>query len=162
MARPEPSEPRAGEGSVRAGTAADLDAVVGIERASSTRPWPRDVFVHELGRRGARLLLYCAGGRPVAYAGYAIEGDEASVLNLATHPEHRRRGYARELLERVIAATLARRPAVKLLRLEVRRSNAAAIRLYRRLGFAVVGRRPMYYEAEGEDALLMVRPSAGA
>jgi [ribosomal protein S18]-alanine N-acetyltransferase len=160
VATPEPSATSPDEGSVRAGTAADLDAVVSIERASSTRPWPRGVFARELERRGSRLLLYYASGRPVAYVGFAIERDEASVLNLATHPDHRRRGYARELLERVIAATPS--PAVKLLRLEVRRSNVAAIRLYRRLGFTVVGARPRYYAVDGEDALLMVRPSAGA
>ena len=42
--------------------------------------------------------------------------------------------------------------------LEVRESNARALELYRRLGFAPTGRRPRYYQDSGEDALLMSKP----
>jgi ribosomal-protein-alanine N-acetyltransferase len=39
--------------------------------------------------------------------------------------------------------------------LEVRPSNAGARNLYRSHGFVEVGRRPNYYSAEGEDAIVM-------
>jgi hypothetical protein len=39
--------------------------------------------------------------------------------------------------------------------LEVRVSNAAAIAMYRRFGFAPSGVRPDYYADDGEDALIM-------
>ena len=40
--------------------------------------------------------------------------------------------------------------------LEVRRSNAAAVRLYRRFGFRAVGVRPNYYAEDQEDAIVML------
>jgi ribosomal-protein-alanine N-acetyltransferase len=160
VSRSDASAAGAEPGGIGICTVADLDAVMDIERASSARPWPRGAFRYELEARGAQLLLARdAGGRPVAYAGYRVDRDEASLLNLATHPAHRRRGYARALLERVVAS--AGPQGARLIRLEVRRSNTAAIRLYERLGFRVLGRRPMYYDEGGEDALLMVRAPAG-
>jgi ribosomal-protein-alanine N-acetyltransferase len=39
--------------------------------------------------------------------------------------------------------------------LEVRASNEAALKLYKKLGFASVGARPQYYEDNGEDAVIM-------
>jgi ribosomal-protein-alanine N-acetyltransferase len=38
----------------------------------------------------------------------------------------------------------------------VRRSNAAAARLYRRFGFRAVGVRPNYYAEDQEDAIVML------
>jgi ribosomal protein S18 acetylase RimI-like enzyme len=52
------------------------------------------------------------------------------------------------------AKTEAERAGARGLVLEVRPSNRRAIRLYRHLGYDVVGRRPRYY-ADGEDALVM-------
>ena len=40
--------------------------------------------------------------------------------------------------------------------LEVRRSNAGAIRLYRKYGFRPVGVRPNYYVEDNEDAIVML------
>ena len=40
--------------------------------------------------------------------------------------------------------------------LEVRRSNAAALRLYRRFAFRPVGVRPNYYAEDQEDAIVML------
>jgi [ribosomal protein S18]-alanine N-acetyltransferase len=79
--------------------------------------------------------------------------DEAEVLTLATHPDHRRQGLARAAL-----ADLTRQceqAAVTRLFLEVAANNAAALALYHRAGFAVSGRRKGYYG--GTDALTMVR-----
>ena len=41
------------------------------------------------------------------------------------------------------------------LTLEVRASNLAAIALYEKMGFSILGRRPGFYEAPREDALMM-------
>lgn len=85
--------------------------------------------------------------------GWLIAG-ELQVLELAVHPDHRRRGLGDALVRKLlgdcgcecdVAATL-----------EVRADNAAAAALYRSLGFAGVGRRRGYYP-DGCDALLMTR-----
>jgi ribosomal-protein-alanine N-acetyltransferase len=49
----------------------------------------------------------------------------------------------------------AARDGVQIALLEVRRSNASAIGLYRKLGFDVTGERARYYGDNGEDALEM-------
>jgi len=79
--------------------------------------------------------------------------DEVHVLNVAVGAEHRRRGVARALMDQ--AALRGRARGARLCTLEVRRSNLAAIALYRGLGYREVAIRPRYYAEEGEDALVM-------
>lgn len=84
--------------------------------------------------------------------------DEAELLTIATHPEHRGEGLARANLERFHTAARARGATSAFL--EVAEDNAAAIRLYRTAGYTQAGRRNGYYQRGNEkvDALLMVRP----
>jgi ribosomal-protein-alanine N-acetyltransferase len=72
-------------------------------------------------------------------------------MNVAVHPERRRRGIATDLIERLFgeAGEGARYT------LEVRVSNAPAIEMYRHFGFRSAGRRRRYYHDNGEDALIM-------
>jgi len=79
--------------------------------------------------------------------------DEVHVLNVATDPAVRRQGYARALMHQVIAFAQARN--VRMMMLEVRRSNGPAIELYRSLGFFAMGWRRGYY-SDGEDAIEMM------
>jgi [ribosomal protein S18]-alanine N-acetyltransferase len=76
------------------------------------------------------------------------------LYSLAVHPDRRRAGLARALLEEVHRAADA--SAVDWIRLEVRPDNAAAIVLYDALGYAAIGSRTGYYE-DGSDALRMER-----
>lgn len=80
--------------------------------------------------------------------------DELHVVNVATHPDFRRRGLALALLSR--ALTEAGRDRTRLVLLEVRRTNQAAIALYRSLGFSVSSIRRGYYSDTSEDAIEMM------
>lgn len=80
--------------------------------------------------------------------------DEVHILNIATSPPVRRRGVGSALMRESIEYARANR--VRIVLLEVRRSNRAAIRLYRTLGFTAMGLRPGYYSDNGEDAVEMV------
>jgi ribosomal-protein-alanine N-acetyltransferase len=83
------------------------------------------------------------------------------VLNVAVDPGCRGRGVGALLVDGAIAA-LDGRP-YRRYTLEVRVSNEAAIRLYRRRGFVEAGVRPRYYSDNQEDALIMWRdPDADA
>ncbi len=87
--------------------------------------------------------------------------DELHVLGIAVDGTVRRMGLGLALMEE--AQAYARRCNIRLLLLEVRRSNRPAIRLYRRLGYSAMGMRPGYY-ADGEDALemmLVLDPATG-
>ena len=89
----------------------------------------------------------------VAYAGFWLWGDEAHVGTIAVHPEWQRRGLGRwMLLNLTQEAMLVDADAITL---EVRVSNLAARRLYRKQGFEIAGRRRRYYRDTGEDAYIM-------
>ncbi len=89
--------------------------------------------------------------------------DELHLLELASHPARRRQGHGRALLEALVAH--ARAEKKRLLLLEVRRSNEAAIRLYESIGFERTGVRPRYYADNDEDGVEMritFEPETGA
>ena len=106
----------------------------------------------ELARPWARVWVACRGERVVGAFVAWVVADEVHVLDVATHPEVRRKGVGRALVTELLA--LARREHARHMYLEVRRSNDAAIALYRGAGFAAVGVRARYY-ADNEDALEM-------
>lgn len=139
----------------RAGEA-DLARLCAIERAAHAHPWSDDQLRREVATPYSTIL--CAeedgpGGAAVgAFVVYWVIHDELHVLDVATAPGARRRGLARALLVEALADGV-RRGAVRAL-LEVRSSNAAAIALYRALGFLHDTVRRRYYQ-DGEDAVLM-------
>lgn len=135
-------------------TIEDLDDVLAIERASFQTPWSRGAFRYELTQnRVARCLVARWGRRLVGYLCLWEIGHEVHVTNLAAHPDLRRRGVARALLNAVLDDAKGR--AVSLAFLEVRPTNVEALGLYERFGFRVIGRRKGYYFDTGEDALVM-------
>jgi ribosomal-protein-alanine N-acetyltransferase len=120
--------------------------------AEFERPWSRMWVVREN-----------ASDEPRAFLLAWLVVDELHVLSVATLPPFRRRGMARALLEHAI--DFAREQKVRSILLEVRRSNAAAIRLYRTFGFSATALRPRYYADNLEDAVemsLVLDPATGA
>ena len=139
----------------------DLDTVETIERASYPTPWSRSMFVAELRKPSALALGACLEtGELVGYAFVSRYVDAWHVMNVAVDPELRRHGIATDLLERLFELTAEdqRRGYT----LEVRVSNADAIRLYEQLGFESRGIRRGYYTDNREDALIMWRESASS
>lgn len=106
----------------------------------------------------ARLADEKGRVRPDPLAGYSdywLVYDEVHLLNIAVHPDFRRRGIGRLMVERVLEA--GRQIHGRQVILEVRRSNQAARKMYDGLGFEMVGVRKGYYHDSGEDALVMVK-----
>jgi ribosomal-protein-alanine N-acetyltransferase len=137
--------------------AADLDEVLEIERLSHPAPWSRQVFIDELAREWAHLVVLRQPGVAMgvaAFCNYWLVRDEIHILNVACHPDHRRQGHAARLLAHVIGQS--DRHACRSITLEVRRKNQTAIRLYRRHGFVPIGLRHGYYANDGEDAVVML------
>jgi ribosomal-protein-alanine N-acetyltransferase len=140
----------------------DLDRIVEIERQGFLHPWSRELLERELSHAWSHVLVAAeevrSGEALVGYVVFWLVHDEVHVLNLGTAVEARRRGVGRALMEE--AHELGRRRGAALSTLEVRRSNAPALALYRGLGYRQVGVRPNYYAEEGEDAIVMVRDLA--
>lgn len=144
---------------IRQMTHEDMPAVIALEQAAFRNPWSPELLRRELDHEWSTILLVeepQPGGqkRLLGLAIFWIVQDEVHVLNVAVGPEHRRRGVGRAVMDEVLARGRHRRCA--LATLEVRRSNEAAIGLYKSLGFRTVGVRPNYYVDEKEDALVMV------
>ncbi|GIX21552.1 MAG: ribosomal-protein-alanine acetyltransferase [Gammaproteobacteria bacterium] len=135
---------------------ADLEAVLDIERRAYPYPWSAGVF-RDCLRVGYPAWLGLETARAVGYVVCQIAVGECHVLNLCVDPGMRRRGWGRALLLHALGE--AQRAGASRVYLEVRPSNAAALGLYRSLGFETVGRRPRYYPAPDgrEDALVLAR-----
>jgi len=136
-------------------TAADLDRVLEIERASFSNPWSREMFAGELGRGAVSRawVLRDANGVIVAYCLAWLVAGELHISNLAVAPERRRQGFGMLMLRRVLADAAA--DGGQAATLEVRESNKAALDLYLGLGFRVAGVRRRYYSDPVEDALVL-------
>jgi ribosomal-protein-alanine N-acetyltransferase len=140
-------------------TLADLDQVNTIEQTSFPTPWPENAFYHELTQNQAALCWVAEWGEPgqspivVADIVIWIILDEAHIATLAVLPEYRGRFIGQRLLARALLEA-SKAGATQAL-LEVRVTNQAAQKLYRKFGFEVVGIRPGYYQDTQEDALLM-------
>lgn len=112
----------------------------------------------EIQKPWARIWTARAGASemdaPVAVLIAWHVADELHILNVATAKERRREGFGARLIE--CAVDYASKEDIRLLLLEVRKSNQPAIRLYRKFGFSIMGIRPRYYAVGDEDALLMM------
>jgi ribosomal-protein-alanine N-acetyltransferase len=143
-------------------TEADVETVAAMDgptrmtqdnvRDELRRPWSRLWVARETGGEGAVVAFLVAWH----------VSDELHVLNVATRFDRRRRGIGRAVMSEVVA--YGKRNAVRHLLLEVRRSNHAAIAMYRGIGFFAMGVRSKYYP-DDEDAVEMVLaldPATGA
>lgn len=135
---------------------ADLDEILTIENRAYPFPWTEPIFQDCL-RVGYVCRVLEENRRIQAYGILSIGAGEAHVLNLCVRPELQGRGLARRMLKHLI--NWARISNVKTVFLEVRPSNARAVRLYQRMGFCEIGLRRDYYPGRGgrEDALVMAK-----
>ncbi len=134
-------------------TTDDLDEVMTIERMSYRFPWSAGFFLQELQVPCARSILAEIDGQIVGYVLFWVLPGAIDIHNIAVRLDCRRRGIGSGLLEKV--TTEARCQAIFRVMLEVRQSNIAAQKLYKKLGFATTGVRKGYYSDDGEDALAM-------
>ncbi len=143
---------------------ADIDTVLDIETASFPAPWGRLSFEGELAENTSRSLVIKKRQqekpeRVIAYLCFRLLEDKMHIVNLAVDPAHRRRGVATFLVE--YSLRLAKGYGAKKALLEVRASNQAAMRLYRKMGFCGAGRRQKYYSETREDAVVMINEMTG-
>ncbi|MDD5056243.1 MAG: ribosomal protein S18-alanine N-acetyltransferase [Sideroxydans sp.] len=137
-------------------TEADLDAVLKIEREVHAHPWTLGNFSDAL-RSQYQCKVLELDKQILGFALLMLAVDEAELLDIAVAARFQHQGWGRTLLDEMMA--LARSRNMRRMVLEVRASNAAAIALYRKAGFANIGLRRAYYPVLNgrEDAILMGR-----
>lgn len=128
-----------------------------IERLCFSEPWSEEALLYMCTApvTHAVAAIDRESGRLAAYGGCEFVLDEANIVNIATHPDFRRRGCASALLEELEIFLTAR--GVKSIYLEVRMSNTAARTLYENKGYRAVGVRKNYYRFPTEDAAVMLK-----
>ncbi|PYS76245.1 MAG: ribosomal-protein-alanine N-acetyltransferase [Acidobacteria bacterium] len=141
----------------------DLLEVVEIEESTGLSQWGWEAYRAELSKPEAVMLAArreppdpSTGRRLVGFAAARVSAEELHINNIGVRAELRRLGVGRALLGTCL--DLGAHCGARLAVLEVRASNAAALGLYERLGFKIVGERRKYYKGPVEDALIMTRP----
>lgn len=137
-----------------------LDAVIALDALCFERPWGRDAYARELTDpdRCWLISIRTAAGAHVGHCGFWRLFDEIHINTLAVHPEWRRQGAGRALLDEVLATGVRLDAPTALL--EVRASNTAAVALYQSAGFRIAQVRRGYYINPAEDALVLWRTPA--
>jgi ribosomal-protein-alanine N-acetyltransferase len=139
-------------------TEADLRAVAAFDQPTRNEEARTGASLRdELGRSWSRMWVarekVDEGEEVVGFLTAWHVADELHVLNITTRADRRQRGIGRALMNTALA--YGREKRVKHVLLEVRRSNAGAIALYRSVGFFATGVRARYYP-DDEDAVEMV------
>ena len=135
----------------------DLEGVLAVEAESFTNPWTREMYAWELQNRTVcHVYVVRTEECPVAgFCAFWLVFDEIHINNVAIRPRYRGQGMGTALMRHVLAEAV--RLGARRATLEVRASNADALRLYERLGFYVAASRRHYYSHPVEDALILWR-----
>jgi [ribosomal protein S18]-alanine N-acetyltransferase len=139
----------------RAGRPSDASAIRSILLLSKLSAPAVGDFERVTHSRIGEVLTFVVEerGQVVGVLQWRNLGEEAEILDVAVHPDHRCQGHASFLLKNFLQHIS--QSSVQRLFLEVRESNTAAIALYKKLGFQISGRRTNYYRNPEENALLM-------
>lgn len=138
---------------IRQADLTDVPAMARIERESFDSPWSaKEITKDVMAGGGVYVAVALEGEERVGYAECRNIAGEAQIYNIAIAPEMRGRGVGEALLRHVIS--VAEDQGCRLVTLEVKAGNDAAMKLYDKLGFREVGRRSRYYPGD-KDAILM-------
>ena len=133
--------------------AGQVAQIADLEKICFSDPWSENSIAFELENKLAHWLVAQEGEMVAGYIGSQTVMGETDMMNVAVHPDFRRRGIAEALVKRLVEDLKAMESHC--LTLEVRASNAPAIALYEKLGFSQIGRRKNYYRNPREDALIL-------
>lgn len=131
----------------------DLDQINKVEKTCFSLPWSREAYERELENKLAYYQCAEDNGVIMGFMGMWRILDECHITNIAVLPEYRERGVATQMLDKMIE--ICKCSEITQMTLEVRESNTPAINLYKKFGFAEAGKRPRYYQAPTEDAIIM-------
>jgi [ribosomal protein S18]-alanine N-acetyltransferase len=136
----------------------DIESVMGMEvELFAEDAWSDAMYWSELAERESRFYLVAVDDDDVVgYAGLcAYAADVAYVQTIGVTEKRQGEGIGAALLDALLGESDRRGTAH--VDLEVRDGNEAAIHLYEKHGFGVLGRRRGYYQPSGADALVMRR-----
>ena len=141
----------------------EMQDVAALHAETFAHGWSVDEITRLSRRPGATVWLAREEGRgrdrPLGFLILSQIADEAEIISVGVAHKARRRGVGDALVRHAVREAQAGR--AKQLFLEVDETNAAAVALYRRAGFAQIGERTAYYPKAGAEpsrALVMSLP----
>lgn len=144
----------------------DLPEVLALAESCQDGPhWPHSAWEPLLTANTSTvshavlLVARTEGSRLAGWLAGSLVAGVAELEFLLIAPRARGQGWGRRLLDSWLA-WLHDRHCSEIF-LEVRASNAAALRLYQAAGFEVTGQREAYYRDPVEDALVLRRVLEG-
>ena len=132
-----------------------MPGILEIEKESISPPWTHGGLLSEMHSSDAYFALALEGSTILGFIVLRRMADESELLQIAVGKVHRRQGAACKLVKD--ALNWARSNDISTIYLEVRKSNKAAIALYKKHCFKEAGQRKNYYTEPVEDALIMVK-----
>lgn len=126
-----------------------------IEKICFSDPWSEDSLGYLCSSDTACGVAATEDGRLAAYGGLEHVLDTASIINIAVHPDFRRRGYGRAILSAL--ESKACEFGAQIIFLDVRESNEPAKSLYLSSGYRIAGIRRGYYSHPRENAIVMAK-----
>lgn len=132
---------------------ADVKGVIEIENASFSAPFTKSMFEALIGQKPFEGFVVEIGGHLIGYVIFSLVIDEMELLTIAVQENLRGRGFAKELMGKMIER--GKDAGVKSIYLEVRPTNLVARKLYKGFGFKEISIRKGYYKDNNEDAIVM-------
>lgn len=134
-------------------TPADAEQAYSVLNACFRMPGDYTDTVNNLKNPVTRALGLFCGEEMIAYGAFWMLMEEAHVTHVAVMPQMRGQGLGEKMMRRLIQH--ASDTGARFMELECRRSNAAALGLYHKLGFLRVGFKKNYYPDTNEDAVVL-------
>lgn len=129
----------------------DIPSIMILEKKLFSTAWEEEMFIEEIEKQYAYVLEI--KNKIIGYVcGWKLL-DEFNITNIAIAKEFQRNGFGKTLVQFIMSKLLDEK-CFKFF-LEVRESNHAAIKLYEKMGFNVIGSRKKYYHSPEEDAMVL-------
>jgi ribosomal-protein-alanine N-acetyltransferase len=136
----------------------ELDEVVSLERSNPLTVWSKDMFIGEMRNPFAYCFVTKTedGSKQlvIGFICFRNVAEESELLNICVHPDYRRRGVGKELMQFYVE--FSRQRGIKTFHLEVCSSNHSALQLYQLFSYESSGMRKNFYPGKF-DALLMTK-----
>ena len=140
---------------IRLASSNDIDSIERIENESFSNPFKKADLLYEISENPvSKFYVLESEGRVVGYIDFWITFTSATIDKIAIEKKSRNMGFAGKLLE--FSLSILKENDVEFYTLEVRKSNVAAVNLYKKFGFNEVTIKKNYYD-DGEDAIYMVK-----